>query len=188
MQKLISLGTILQLKNDFIKVGKKIAWTNGCFDFMHAGHVDYLERAKNYGILVVGLNNDQSVKRYKGDMRPICNEMFRAQVLNALTCVDYIIIFKDKTPIKLIEKIEPDIAIIDAYLPDSAGEDFIWAIAKKCPKTPIVVISGSNPEQNVTKLLDSGRGAFLLKPFKLLELDETIQNLLEKKMKSPRWN
>ena len=93
-----------------------------------------------------------------------------------------------KDALKRIEKIEPDIAIIDAYLPDSAGEDFIWAIAKKCPKTPIVVISGSNPEQNVTKLLDSGRGAFLLKPFKLLELDETIQNLLEKKMKSPRWN
>ena len=124
MQKLISLGTILQLKNDFIKVGKKIAWTNGCFDFMHAGHVDYLERAKNYGILVVGLNNDQSVKRYKGDMRPICNEMFRAQVLNALTCVDYIIIFKDKTPIKLIEKIKPDYYIKGGdYTLDTIDQD-----------------------------------------------------------------
>ncbi len=124
MQKLISLETILRLKKDFIKVGKKIAWTNGCFDFMHAGHVDYLERAKNYGVLVVGLNNDQSVKRYKGDMRPICNEMFRAQVLNALTCVDYIIIFKDKTPIKLIEKIKPDYYIKGGdYTIDTIDQD-----------------------------------------------------------------
>lgn len=124
MQKLISLETILRLKKDFIKVGKKIAWTNGCFDFMHAGHVDYLERAKNYGVLVVGLNNDQSVKRYKGDMRPICNETFRAQVLNALTCVDYIIIFKDKTPIKLIEKIKPDYYIKGGdYTIDTIDQD-----------------------------------------------------------------
>ena len=124
MKKLISLDKFLQIRNEFKKAGKKIAWTNGCFDFMHAGHVDYLERAKNYGVLVVGLNNDQSVKRYKGDMRPICNEMFRAQVLNALTCVDYIIIFKDKTPIKLIEKIKPDYYIKGGdYTIDTIDQD-----------------------------------------------------------------
>lgn len=108
MYKLITLETLIHLKKDFIKTGKKIAWTNGCFDFMHAGHVDYLERAKNYGMLVVGLNNDSSVKRYKGDLRPICNEFFRAQVLNALTCVDYIIIFEEKSPIKIIKELKPD--------------------------------------------------------------------------------
>jgi len=124
MKKLISLDKFLQIRNEFKKAGKKIAWTNGCFDFMHAGHVDYLERAKNYGVLVVGLNNDQSVKRYKGDMRPICNEMFRTQVLNALTCVDYIIIFKDKTPIKLIEKIKPDYYIKGGdYTIDTIDQD-----------------------------------------------------------------
>ena len=112
MKKLITLDELLQLKNDFIKANKKIAWTNGCFDFMHAGHVDYLERAKKYGdVLIVGMNSDQSVKRYKGDLRPICSENFRAQVLNALCCVDYIIIFKDKTPIKIIERLKPDFYI-----------------------------------------------------------------------------
>ena len=124
MKKLISLDKFLQIRNEFKKAGKKIAWTNGCFDFMHAGHVDYLERAKNYGVLVVGLNNDQSVKIHKGDLRPICNEMFRAQVLNALTCVDYIIIFKDKTPIKLIEKIKPDYYIKGGdYTIDTIDQD-----------------------------------------------------------------
>ena len=112
MKKLITLDELLQLKNDFVKANKKITWTNGCFDFMHAGHVDYLERAKKYGdVLIVGMNSDQSVKRYKGDLRPICNEIFRAQVLNALCCVDYIIIFNDKTPIKIIERLEPDFYI-----------------------------------------------------------------------------
>jgi len=112
MRKLISLDELLQLKNEFVKTNKKIAWTNGCFDFMHAGHVDYLERAKNYGnILVVGMNSDQSVKRYKGDLRPICNEIHRAQVLNALCCVDYIVIFEEKTPIKIINELKPDFYI-----------------------------------------------------------------------------
>ncbi|MCD6594058.1 response regulator [bacterium] len=90
--------------------------------------------------------------------------------------------------LKSIGAVKPDVAIIDTYLPDSSDENFLWAVAKKCPKTPIVVISGSNPDPAIIKLLDNGRGAFLLKPFKLIELDETIQILLEKKMKSPRWN
>ena len=109
MEKLILIENLLQIKKDFKQAGKKLAWTNGCFDFMHAGHVDYLERAKNFGDkLVVGMNSDESVQRYKGDLRPICTEMFRAQVLNALNCVDYIVIFKEKSPINIIKQLHPD--------------------------------------------------------------------------------
>ena len=109
MNKIITFDKLLILTDKFRKEGKKTVWTNGCFDFMHAGHVDYLERAKKYGdILVVGMNSDASVRRYKGDLRPICNEGHRAQVLNALCCVDYIVIFEEKTPIKMIEELKPD--------------------------------------------------------------------------------
>jgi rfaE bifunctional protein nucleotidyltransferase chain/domain len=125
MKKLISLDELLDLKNEFTKANKKIAWTNGCFDFLHAGHVDYLERAKKYGdILIVGMNSDHSVKRYKGDLRPICNEMHRAQVLNALCCVDYIVIFEEKTPIKVIEELKPDYYIKGGdYALDTIDQD-----------------------------------------------------------------
>jgi len=109
MDKLLTLEQLLKLVKKLRSMGKKITWTNGCFDFMHAGHVDYLARAKNYGdVLIVGMNSDLSVKRYKGDWRPICHETHRAQVLQALTCVDYIVIFEDKSPIKIIEALQPD--------------------------------------------------------------------------------
>ncbi|MBC8180260.1 D-glycero-beta-D-manno-heptose 1-phosphate adenylyltransferase [candidate division KSB1 bacterium] len=125
MKKLITLDELLQLKKDLVKAQKKISWTNGCFDFMHAGHVDYLERAKKYGdLLVVGMNSDRSVKRYKGDLRPICNEIHRAQVLNALCCVDYIVIFEEKTPIRIIEKLQPDFYIKGGdYTLDTIDQD-----------------------------------------------------------------
>lgn len=88
---------------------KKIAWTNGCFDFMHAGHVDYLQKSRSYGdVLVVGMNSDASVKKLKGDLRPICSEQERALVLSALIYVDHILIFEDKSPVKIIEEFKPD--------------------------------------------------------------------------------
>ncbi len=112
MHKLVGLEQLLNLTDKLRKEGKQIAWTNGCFDFMHAGHVDYLERANKYGdLLVVGMNSDHSVKRYKGDLRPICTEIHRAKVLNALCCIDYIVIFDKKTPIKIIEELKPDFYI-----------------------------------------------------------------------------
>ena len=90
--------------------GKKIVTCNGCFDILHVGHIKFLTEAKQQGdILIVGLNSDKSVKENKGPERPINNENDRATVLAALEAVDYVIIFNEKTPIKLLEIIKPDI-------------------------------------------------------------------------------
>lgn len=87
-----------------------IVSTNGCFDILHIGHVRYLQESKKQGdILVVYLNSDASVKRLKGDSRPINNESDRAEVLASLECVDYVVIFEEDTPCNLIEITKPDI-------------------------------------------------------------------------------
>ena len=91
---------------------KKVVFTNGCFDIIHAGHVRYLKKAKALGdVLVVGLNSDSSVKKIKGETRPIVKQKDRGEVLSALTSVDYVVVFNDPTPIKLIEAIQPDVLV-----------------------------------------------------------------------------
>lgn len=90
--------------------GKIIVTCNGCFDILHPGHIKFLTEAKAQGdILIVGLNSDESVKENKGEERPVNNEYNRATVLAALEMVNYITIFNEKTPIKLLETIKPDI-------------------------------------------------------------------------------
>ena len=91
---------------------KKIVFTNGCFDLLHVGHVRYLQEAKNLGdILVVGLNSDASVKALKEDLRPIQQEQDRGEILSALECVDWVILFDELTPLKLISQVKPDILV-----------------------------------------------------------------------------
>ena len=91
---------------------KKIVFTNGCFDIIHAGHVRYLTTAKNFGdILIVGLNTDESVRRLKGNSRPINNQDDRAEVLLGLKAVDHVIFFGEATAENLIAEIQPDIYV-----------------------------------------------------------------------------
>ncbi len=91
---------------------KKVVFTNGCFDILHYGHVAYLEKAKALGdILIIGLNSDVSVRRLKGKKRPVNNETDRARVLAALTCVDYVVLFRQDTPLELIRAIKPDVLV-----------------------------------------------------------------------------
>ena len=91
---------------------KKIVFTNGCFDILHVGHIRYLSKAKKLGnILIVGLNSDKSVKKLKGDNRPINIFEDRATLLASLRFVDLVIIFEEKTPENLIKKIKPDILV-----------------------------------------------------------------------------
>lgn len=92
--------------------GKKIVFTNGCFDLIHRGHIHCLKEAKNQGdILVVGLNSDSSVRKLKGPPRPILPQEDRAAVLVALACVDYVTIFDEPDPAKLIELLKPDVLV-----------------------------------------------------------------------------
>jgi D-beta-D-heptose 7-phosphate kinase/D-beta-D-heptose 1-phosphate adenosyltransferase len=110
------------------KSSKEIVFTNGVFDILHAGHVDYLEKAASLGdILVLGLNSDASVKKNKGDKRPIIDYRHRARLLAALDCVDFIVPLAEKTPIKLIEAIRPAILVkgADYKLNEIVGADFV---------------------------------------------------------------
>ena len=92
--------------------GRQIVFTNGCFDILHAGHVQYLERAKNLGdFLVVGLNSDRSVRKLKGKNRPVNSQNDRALVLAGLSAVDCILIFDEETPLNLIKKVQPHILV-----------------------------------------------------------------------------
>jgi D-beta-D-heptose 7-phosphate kinase/D-beta-D-heptose 1-phosphate adenosyltransferase len=115
---------LLRLKAD----NKKIVFTNGCFDILHYGHVKYLEDAKRKGdILVVAVNSDTSLKKIKGDMRPVVNEKDRMRIIAALESVDYVVLFKDNTPLKVIESIRPDILIkgADWHSRNIVGADFV---------------------------------------------------------------
>jgi len=99
---------IAQLKTK----GKKIVFTNGCFDILHYGHVKYLEDAKNKGdILVVAINTDASVKKIKGEKRPIVNQADRARVISGLASVDYVVLFNQETPLEVITQLKPDILV-----------------------------------------------------------------------------
>ena len=106
----------------------KIVFTNGVFDIIHRGHIEYLTEAKSYGdILVVGLNSDSSVKRIKGDNRPINNEDDRAFVLLNLKPVDYVVVFTEDTPYNLIKAIQPDVLVKggDWEVKDIVGSDIV---------------------------------------------------------------
>ena len=108
--KIISLERLYEVTKSAKAEGKVIVSTSGCFDILHAGHVDYLEKAKEYGdILVVLLNSDESVRKLKGPERPIVNEDNRAIVLAGLGCVDYVSIFSDTDPCNQIQTIKPQL-------------------------------------------------------------------------------
>ncbi len=110
---------------------KKIAFTNGCFDLLHVGHIRYLEQAKKLAdILIVGINSDFSVKILKGPSRPIQNESDRAEILASLKSVDHTIIFDDETPLKLIELIRPDFLVKggDWKINQIVGSEFVLSI------------------------------------------------------------
>jgi len=107
---------------------KKIVFTNGCFDILHAGHADYLNKAKSLGdILVVGINSDASVRRIKGEKRPILPQQMRAYLLDNLKPVDYVVIFEEDTPLELIKAIKPDVLVkgADWDLDRIVGADFV---------------------------------------------------------------
>ena len=110
MGKIVSKDEIIKIVREGQNQGKTFAATNGCFDILHVGHVRYLQKSKSFAdYLIVMLNSDSSVKMLKGDSRPINNENDRAELLTALCCVDYVVLFEEVSPAKLLEEIKPDI-------------------------------------------------------------------------------
>ena len=118
MGRVVSFKSLAAIRKRLKKARKKVVFTNGCFDILHRGHVEYLSNAKSLGdVLIVGVNNDASVKRIKGDGRPIVEEEDRAHVVAALASVDYVCLFGEDTPYEIIRALVPDVLVKGADWP-----------------------------------------------------------------------
>jgi D-beta-D-heptose 7-phosphate kinase/D-beta-D-heptose 1-phosphate adenosyltransferase len=119
--RILSREEAVAFRRELRSRGERLVFTNGCFDLLHAGHVRYLNAARGLGDrLLVGLNDDASVRRLKGPGRPVVPEAERAEVLCALTAVDAVVLFPEETPLRLIEALLPDILVKGADWPLSA--------------------------------------------------------------------
>jgi D-beta-D-heptose 7-phosphate kinase/D-beta-D-heptose 1-phosphate adenosyltransferase len=130
MGEILSRNNLVQVRKRLKAEGKRVVFTNGCFDILHRGHVDYLAKAKAQGdVLIVGLNADSSMKRLKGPGRPIVEEEDRAIVLAALAVVDYVCVFDEDTPYELIRVLVPDVLVkgADWSVNDIVGKDVVEA-------------------------------------------------------------
>jgi rfaE bifunctional protein nucleotidyltransferase chain/domain len=112
MGRIVSQEELLQLVGREVRGSRRVVFTNGCFDLLHPGHIRLLEQARSLGdALVVGLNSDASVRRVKGDSRPLIPEMERAEVLAALAAVDFVVIFDEATPRETVARLLPDVLV-----------------------------------------------------------------------------
>ena len=136
------MGLLIE-QNDLDKIladlranNKTIVTTNGCFDILHVGHVRYLKKAKSFGdVLIVALNSDKSVRSIKGPDRPINSESDRAEILNALSFVDYVVLFDEDSPMNLLAQIKPDI--------HTKGADYTL---ETLPEAKIIIDNGGRIE------------------------------------------
>ena len=152
--KILKLSDLVKTIEGLREAGKRIVFTNGCFDILHVGHVRYLAAARSKGdALVLGLNSDASVKSIKPDKRPIVDQDQRAEVLSGLACVDYITIFDEPDPLALIRTIKPDVLIKGADWEEAEiiGSDVVKSYGGNVVR--IEVVSGISTSRIIEKIL-----------------------------------
>jgi len=136
--------------------GRRVVFTNGCFDLLHVGHVKYLQKARSFGdMLILGLNSDDSIRRLKGNKRPLIGEDERAHILAALDCVDYVLIFADDTPLRIISALKPDVLVKggDYTLEGVVGRDIVEAYGGRVELVSFV--DGKSTTNIIEKILQS---------------------------------
>ncbi|MCK4308263.1 D-glycero-beta-D-manno-heptose 1-phosphate adenylyltransferase [candidate division WOR-3 bacterium] len=153
MKKLVNSEEAKEIRAKAKEKNKIVVFTNGCFDILHRGHIESLRQAKELGdILIVGLNTDNSIHKFKSKSRPIFNQNDRAEVLSALAGVDYIVLFDESTPEKLIEQIKPDILVkgSDYKIDEIAGRE----IVQKCGGKVVIIplLPGYSTTQIINKI------------------------------------
>ncbi|MBS3944945.1 MAG: D-glycero-beta-D-manno-heptose 1-phosphate adenylyltransferase [Melioribacter sp.] len=134
MNNFITVDELVPIREELKKKNKKVVFTNGCFDILHAGHVDYITKAKSFGdVLIVALNSDSSVTKIKGKNRPIVPLQERAFIISNLKAVDYVTVFDEETPFETIKKIIPDILVkgADWKVENIVGKDIVEAAGGK---------------------------------------------------------
>jgi rfaE bifunctional protein nucleotidyltransferase chain/domain len=160
-QKIKTLEEIVQIRARYRELGKKLVFTNGCFDILHVGHVRYLNQASSLGdALIVGVNSDLSVREIKGKSRPIMPELERAEVLAALACIDFVFVFDDPTPKRVIDSIIPDILVkgADWDISEIIGRDTVENAGGVVRNVPLV--EGTSTTEIIRKVLDRfGKGS-----------------------------
>jgi len=145
--KVVDARALAGKLRDLRKAGKRIVFTNGCFDLLHVGHVRYLAAARNEGdLLVVGLNSDRSVKAIKGGQRPIIDQDQRSEILASLKAVDYVTLFDETDPLKLIQHLKPTILVkgADWSADEIIGADFVTARGGRVVRVPLVKDTSSS--------------------------------------------
>ncbi len=158
-KKILTLEDLVTRLGQVRKSGQKIVFTNGCFDIMHVGHVRYLADARSEGdLLVVGLNSDASVRIIKGDKRPIVRQDHRAEVLASLGCVDFIVIFDEPDPLKLIQTLKPDVLVKGEDWTEDAivGAESVKSLGGKIVR--ISFVEESSTTAIIEKILQRYRG------------------------------
>jgi len=149
--KILTREQAIQQANKWRAEGQQIVFTNGCFDIVHLGHIDYLEKARSLGNkLILGLNTDASVSCIKGPLRPVVNEYARARLMAALEFVDAVTLFGEPTPLELIEAVQPDILVKgdDYTVATIVGADFVLARGGRVETVALV------PGYSTTKLIE----------------------------------
>ncbi|QHL88215.1 D-glycero-beta-D-manno-heptose 1-phosphate adenylyltransferase [Nibribacter ruber] len=152
--KICTLPDLLDKVAEWRTQGQKLVFTNGCFDIVHVGHVDYLERARLLGDkLILGLNTDQSVSRLKGPSRPLQDEMSRQRVMASFWFVDAVVLFDEETPYELIKAVQPDVLVKgDDYSIDTiVGHDLVLERGGEVKTIPLV--KGYSTSQVVARIL-----------------------------------
>jgi rfaE bifunctional protein nucleotidyltransferase chain/domain len=155
--RLVDAGTLAQVREAMEAAGQRLVFTNGCFDLLHAGHVRYLRQARGLGeALAVGLNSDRSVRELKGEGRPVNAEEDRAEVLAALGCVDYVVIFDGKRATDVLSAVRPHLyAKGGDYTPDSLDPEERAALEKAGTEIRILPLV---PGRSTTSTLGRIRG------------------------------
>lgn len=140
-KKITTLASLKRVVKKLKERGARIVFTNGCFDILHRGHVEYLKKAKAQGeALIIGLNADASVRRIKGPSRPINKQADRAAVLAALDLIDYVVFFRQDTPLELIRTLKPDILVKggDWHPEKIVGADIVKAYGGRVLSIPFI--------------------------------------------------
>jgi D-beta-D-heptose 7-phosphate kinase/D-beta-D-heptose 1-phosphate adenosyltransferase len=155
-QKILSVPLLENILAGERQKGKTIVFTNGCFDLLHVGHVKYLQAARQLGdLLVLGLNSDESIRRLKGPNRPLIGEEERAHILAALNCIDYVVVFDEDTPLKVITALRPDILVKGGdYTPDGVvGRELVESYGGRVEL--INFVDGKSTTNIINKILES---------------------------------
>ena len=149
--KIATPGSLISALDQARRAGKKIVFTNGCFDILHVGHVRYLAAARSAGdLLIVGLNSDASVRSIKGDRRPVVGQDQRAEVLASLMCVDFVVVFDEPDPLRLIQMLKPDVLVKGADWREEniVGAEFVKSRGGKIVRAKLV------PEASTSRIIE----------------------------------